>query len=151
MPQDNALSSIAPLPAEALAEDARPRLLRYLSDAYSGAREQSDLLAELAEANTDPDARELFREGQVEKQRQTHNLRERLRSLGAELSGGRGLLDRLAIHVWKSIRARDERDRALRGRLDALGAAELQAGLVLAVHALAGAVGEAASGELAAA
>jgi ferritin-like metal-binding protein YciE len=150
--QAEELPEVAPIPAGEVADDARERLVRYLNDAWAVEREQVGLLQDLADATGDPDLRsELERHREVSHHQQMA-IEDRVRRLGGEPGGGRGLLGQIATRVWGALQGpRDDRDEAFGALLKALGAAEFEAEMYLAVHALARAVGDGETADLAAA
>jgi ferritin-like metal-binding protein YciE len=133
------------------AEDLRERFVRLLNDAWAAEKEQAGLLQTLADECDAPDLRAALEEGRAACQARQEEVEVRIKSFGAQPSGGRGLLGQLVTRVWDAVQApHDKADRAVQALLKALGAAEFQAGLYAAAHACARAAGgEETAGQLA--
>jgi hypothetical protein len=87
----------------------------------------------------------------VVSEKQERAIETRVRALGAKPSGGRGLLNQIVARVWEAVhKPRGAADNAVETALKALGVAEMEAGLYLAVNALARAVEDWDTSELAA-
>lgn len=147
-----ALPEIAPLPDEALAGNAGQRLLRFLNDAWAVETEQVEQIQQIAAKTIDPDVRTLLEEHHQRTQQQVIDLQEQMAALHVQPTGGRGLLNRIVTRVWDVLQEPlDERDDTLQRLLQALSAAEFEAGMYLTLYALARGFGEPATAELAAA
>ncbi|MFO0930207.1 MAG: DUF892 family protein [Gemmataceae bacterium] len=148
----DALPEIAPLPDEELAGNAGQRLLRFLNDAWAVESEQVEQIQQIAAKTIDPDVRALLEEHHQRTQQQVIDLQERMAALHVQPTGGRGLLNRIVTRVWDVLQEPlDERDDTLQRLLQALSAAEFEAGMYLTLYALARGFGEPATAELAAA
>lgn len=148
--ETHTIDDVEEIPEEQLAADAPGRLIRFLNDARAVEKEQIDLLHKLAESTTDAELRELLREHEVITRQQLHAVEERLQAMRVTPTGGRGLLSRLATRVREALQEpRDEIDDTVQRLLEALSAAEFEAGMYLALHALARAIGATSTAELA--
>jgi ferritin-like metal-binding protein YciE len=144
------LPDIAPVSAEEQAPDARDRLVRYLNDAASVEREQAGLLQTLADATHDPAVRAEFERHRSTGEEQRGAVEERVRALGGEPAGGKGILGQLVARIWGVLEKPRSSPDPVEDLLKALGAAEMEAGMYRAVHALALALGDAETASLAA-
>jgi ferritin-like metal-binding protein YciE len=145
-------AEVLPVPAAELAADARERLVHYLNDAAAVEKEQAGLLQTLADSTEVPDLRAALEEHVALSRQQQRAVEERVRQLGGESAGGRGLLGQIVTRVWDVLqKPRDGSDGTVEGLLKALSAAEFEAGMYLAVRALARAVGDGETADLAAA
>ena len=126
------------------------RLLRHLNHAWAVENAMNDALREMGEQVAGPDlAAELGRLRQVTQRQQT-DLAERLRALGREPSGGKGLFQRLFGHIWNVWhREADERDRTVLNLLKAISATAYEAAMYQAVTAMAEGAGDAVTAEIA--
>lgn len=148
--ETHTIDDVEEIPEEQLAADAPGRLIRFLNDAHAVEKEQIDLLHKLAETTADTELRELLQEHEVITRQQLHAVEERLQAMRVTPTGGRGLLSRIATRVWEALQEpRDEIDDTVQRLLEALSAAEFEAGMYLALHALARAIGATSTAELA--
>jgi ferritin-like metal-binding protein YciE len=146
------LVKVEPLPADELAPDARERLIRYLNDAAAVEREQSGLLQTLADATTESDLRSAYERHRQATEGHRDAVERRVRELGGKPDAGRGLLGRLVTRVWDALqKPPDAAPDPVENLLQAISAAEFEAGMYLVVHALARVVGDAQTADLAAA
>lgn len=146
------LPEVRAVPAGDLAADVRDRLIRYLNDAAAVEREQAGLLQTLADATNDPELRSEFERHRAIGEEHRSAVEARVRALGGEPAGGRGLLGQLVTRVWDALqKPRGAAPDPVEDLLKALSAAEFEAGMYRAVHALAQALGDAETAEMAAA
>lgn len=146
------LADVEPLPADEVAADARDRLVRYLNDAAAVEREQGGLLQTLADATDDAGLRAEYERHRATGEAHRDALDQRVRALGGEPAGGRGLLGQLVTRIWDALqKPRDAARDPVEDLLKAVSAAEFEAGMYRAVHALARAVGDGETADLAAA
>jgi ferritin-like metal-binding protein YciE len=150
VPEPADLPDVEAVPAEELAPDARERLVRYLNDAASVEREQAGLLQTLADATEDPTLRAEFERHRAAGEELRGAVEGRVRALGGEPSGGKGVLGHLVARLWDVLEKPRSAPDAVEALLKALGAAEMEAGMYRAVHALARLLGESETAALAA-
>jgi ferritin-like metal-binding protein YciE len=145
------LPEVEAIPADDVIPDARDRLIRYLNDAAAIEREQLGLLQALSEATTDPGLLADFERFRAEGEAHRGEVEERVRALGGEPSGGRGVFGQIATRVWDVLqKPRDGGPDPVADLLKALSAVEFGAGMYRAVHALARATGDDVTAALAA-
>jgi len=142
--QPAAVSSAVPQEPDA------ERLLRHLNHAWAVEISMTDALQEMVEQAADPAvSAELGRLRQIAQRQQT-DLAERLRALGKEPSGGKGLFQRLFGHLWNVWhREADERDRTLLNLFKGISSASYEAAMYQALAALAEGTGDAVTAEIA--
>lgn len=144
-----ATASAAPIAPTDPAE-AKQQLVRHLNDAWASEKEEADFLRKLADGTPDgTDLRGLLEEQQKLTEQQQAGVGARMLALGYEPGSGSGLIGQLS-RIWDSLRKpKNESDAGIHSLLQALAAAEFEAGLYLTVHSLATAVGDADTAELA--
>lgn len=148
----DSLDGVAPLPPDGVTPDARDRLIRYLNDAVAVEREQIGLLQALADATDDPDLRTEYERQKAVVVAKRHAVERRVTALGGQPAGGRGLLGQIAARVWDAIQKPDVGPSdPVEDLLKALSAAEITAGMYLAICALARSLGDAETADVAAA
>src|SRR5262249_44767502 len=107
------------------AERPIDRLVRHLQNAWGGQSEVGDALQDFSDDSVDPALRTALEEHRRLTQRQKDELEARLRALGSEPSGGKGMLQRFVGWVWESWqREPDDCDRSIQNLLKAIAASE---------------------------
>jgi ferritin-like metal-binding protein YciE len=135
--------------APELAKDAREQLSHLLNDALAVEKEQVGLLQSLADSANDPDVRYILEQHRVLTLEQQEALTECIRPLNEQPSRGRGLVGQIVSHIWEALNKTQESEDAVESLLKALGVAELEVGMYLALASVARVIGDRSIAELA--
>jgi len=140
---------VAAVPVEEMAPDAPRRLARLLNDALAVDKELVGVFQSWADVTEDADLRAELEGHRVRSHQRQEEIAERVRFLGEEPGGGRGLLGQLVTHIWDALKRPPDGDQTVESLLRARSAAELEAGLFLAIGVLARAINDGETADLA--
>src|SRR5687767_7247 len=108
-------------------EDSRERLLRYLNDCWAAEKALVDTLKEMAEDTKDTEVRTMFQEHSQITWQQEESLEARIRALGEEPSGGKGLLNTVMSKVSDLFNAEhDQYDKTTQNLIQAYATENLE-------------------------
>lgn len=121
-------------------ETPRERILRHLEQAWAVKDAVADALQRMADEVVDPGLRTVLEEQRDLTRRHRQELEERLRALGGQPGGGKGILQRLFGWVWESWqREPDDYDRTLQDLVKATTAQQAEVTLAQTLGTLAAA------------
>jgi len=124
-------------------EDSRERLVRYLNDAWAVEKSLVDTLKGMADDTDDPEARALFLEHSEMTWQQEESLETRIRALGEEPSGGKGIMNTLMGKVADMLNAgHDEYDKTTQNLCKAYATEHLEIAMYESLASYADSVGD---------
>lgn len=131
-------------------EDTRNRLVRYLDDAWAVEKSLVSNLKTMADEVNDPDVRTLFTNHAEVTHQQEENLEARIRALGEEPSGGKGMFSQLMGKVGDMMhKAHDADDQTTQDLMKAYAAENFEMAMYQSLEAYATAIGDTETAQLA--
>ena len=133
-----------------MAEDTRDRLIRYLDDAWAVEKGLVDTLNEMADEVNDANVRSVFQEHARVTKQQEEDLEARIRALGEEPSGGKGLLNSVMGGLADMLQgAHDEFDKTTQDLMKAYATENFEMAMYESLRAYCSAIGDTETAALA--
>lgn len=133
-----------------MAQDTRERLIRYLGDAWAVEKSLVDMLRDMADEVNDPRVQTLFQEHSVVTHEQEERLQARIRALGEEPAGGKGLLNRVMAKVGDAMQgAHDDYDKTAQNLMKAYATENFECAMYASLESYARSIGDTETAELA--
>jgi ferritin-like metal-binding protein YciE len=131
-------------------EDARERLVRYLDDAWAVEKALVASLEEMADKVNDLEVKSLFMEHRQVTHQQEEALEARIRALGEEPSGSKGVFNQLMGKIGDFLhRAKDDDDQTSQELMKAFATENFECAMYQSLEAYATAIGDSETAELA--
>ncbi|HZO87960.1 MAG TPA: DUF892 family protein [Chthonomonadaceae bacterium] len=126
-----------------MAEDVRDKLIRYLDDAWAVEKSLVSALKDMADNTNDAAVRALYEQHSRETHDQEERLEARIRALGAEPSGSKGLLNSLMAKISEMLNTfHSEADRTTQDLVKAFAIENFEQAMYQALMAYAQAIGD---------
>lgn len=131
-------------------ENTQERLIRYLDDAWAVEKGLVDTLKEMADEVNDPAVQSLLEEHRAVTHTQEERLEERIRALGEEPSGGKGVFNRMVAKIGDALHAaHDAYDKTTQDLMKAFATENFEIAMYQALESYAGAIGDSETAALA--
>lgn len=131
-------------------ETTQERLLRYLNDAWAVEKALVGTLQDMADEINDPQVEALFLEHRTQTREQEERLAARIRTLGGEPSGGKGLLNQLMAKIGDMLHAaHDEYDKTVLNLIKAYATENFESAVYESMLAYASAISDVETAQLA--
>ena len=133
-----------------MAEDAKQRIVRYLTDAHAAEVGGLTSLKALADETTDSDVRAAATDHLTQSQSQADRLAARITALGGHVSGGKSLVDTLVSGASHLVNAfHDKEDKQTQDVIKAYSLENFEVGVYTSLKAYSNAVGDYETAQLA--
>jgi ferritin-like metal-binding protein YciE len=131
-------------------EATQERLVRYLKDAWAVEKSVVTAMKDMAEEVDDPRVRSHFEEHRQVTHRQEEELEARIRDLGEEPLGGKGLLNQIVAKIGDALHAaHDVQDKTTQDLMKSYATEHFEIAMYTALESYSRAVGDSQTAELA--
>ena len=131
-------------------ESSRERLIRYLNDCWAAEKALVNTLKDMGAEANDPEVRSLFEQHAQMTWQQEEALEARIRALGEEPSGGKGIMNNLMGKVADLVNAaHDDYDKTTQNLCKAFATENLEIAMYESLSAYAEAMGDTETAQLA--
>jgi ferritin-like metal-binding protein YciE len=131
-------------------ETTRERLIRYLNDAWATEKALVSELRDMADKSDDPEIAALFEEHRTVTHQQEEMLEARIRALGEEPSGGRGILSQMTAKLGEALhKAHDPFDQTQQNLMKAFATENFECAMYESLAAFANEIGDTETANLA--
>ncbi len=131
-------------------ENTQDRMIRYLDDAWAMEKALVDNLRAMADEVKDPYIQAMFQQHADVTRQQEELLEARIRNLGEEPSGGKGLLNKMMAMIGDAFQgAHDPEDKTTQDLMKAFGIESFEMAVYQGLMAYASAIGDTQTAQLA--
>ena len=131
-------------------ENAKERILRYLTDAHAAEAGEQTALQDVADQSLDADVAAAVRQHLSVAQTHLSLLEQRIEALGGKTSGAKGVLDKVIAKGSNFINAfHDDQDKQTQDLIKLFALQTFEVGMYTALKAYASAVGDADTAQVA--